>query len=112
LPGKSKILVVDDSRTQLDRLVEVFEREGYEVATASDGREAIRKVRAEPPDLIVLDVIMPDMDGMEVLRVLKARAHEDFIPVILLSVKSDLDSKVAGLRIGADDYLPKPFEVA
>src|SRR2546427_10782011 len=98
-------MVVDDSKAQVDRLVRLFPREGFEVITANDGREAIRKVRSEPPDVIILDVVMPDMDGLEVLRVLKARAEEDFIPVILLSVKSDLDSKVAGLRIGADDYL-------
>src|SRR6266513_234545 len=112
MANRAKILVVDDSKAQVDRLVQVFSREGHEVITAGDGREAIRKVRAEPPDLIILDVVMPDMDGLEVLRVLKARAEEEFIPIILLSVKSDVDSKVAGLRIGADDYLPKPFDDA
>jgi diguanylate cyclase (GGDEF)-like protein len=108
----SKILVVDDSRMQLDWLVQVLEREGYAVTSASDGKEAIRKVRTDPPDLVLLDMILPDMDGLEVLRIIKARPEDQFIPVIILSVKSDLDSKVTGLRIGADDFLAKPFAEA
>ncbi|HET9597447.1 MAG TPA: diguanylate cyclase [Anaeromyxobacteraceae bacterium] len=104
-----RVLVVEDSRTQAEWLVQVLSREGYEVAVAQDGREAIRRVRSEPPDLVLLDMILPDMDGLEVLRVIKARSEEHFVPVILLSVKSDLDSRVAGLRIGADDFLAKPF---
>jgi len=87
----------------------VLRREGYEVAVAPDGRDAIRRVRSEPPDLVLLDMILPDMDGLEVLRIIKAGSEENFVPVILLSVKSDLDSRVAGLRIGADDFLAKPF---
>jgi len=109
---RAKILVVDDSRTQLDWLVQVLEREGYEVRTAGDGKDAIRKVLSEPPDLVLLDMILPDMDGLEVLRIVKARPEDQFIPVIILSVKSDLDSKVTGLRIGADDFLAKPFAEA
>jgi diguanylate cyclase (GGDEF)-like protein len=108
----SKILVVDDSRTQLEWLVKVLEREGYTVSAASDGREALRRVRTEAPDLVLLDMILPDMDGLEVLRIVKARGEDQFVPVIILSVKSDLDSKVAGLRIGADDFLAKPFAEA
>jgi len=108
----SQILVVDDSRTQLDWLVQVLQREGYDVRTAQDGKDAIRKVRTEPPDLVLLDLILPDMDGLEVLRLVKARKDDDFIPVIILSARADLDSKVAGLRIGADDYLAKPFAEA
>jgi diguanylate cyclase (GGDEF)-like protein len=109
---RAKILVVDDSRTQLEWLVQVLQREGYDVRTAVDGKDAIRKVRAEPPDLVLLDMILPDMDGLEVLRIVKARPEDQFIPVIILSVRSDLDSKVAGLRIGADDFLAKPFAEA
>jgi diguanylate cyclase (GGDEF)-like protein len=77
-----------------------------------DGKEAIRKVRTEPPDLVLLDMVLPDMDGLEVLRIVKARSEDHFVPVIILSVKADLDSKVAGLRIGADDFLAKPFAEA
>jgi diguanylate cyclase (GGDEF)-like protein len=110
--GPSRILVVDDSRTQLDWLVQVLERERYRVSTAVDGKEAIRKVRIDPPDLVLLDMILPDMDGLEVLRFVKALPEDQYIPVIILSVKSDLDSRVTGLRIGADDFLAKPFAEA
>jgi diguanylate cyclase (GGDEF)-like protein len=112
LPERAKVLVVDDSRTQLEWLVKVLEREGHDVRTASDGKDAIRKVRTDPPDLVLLDMILPDMDGLEVLRIVKARPEDQFIPVIILSVKSDLDSRVTGLRIGADDFLAKPFAEA
>jgi diguanylate cyclase (GGDEF)-like protein len=112
MADRQKILVVDDSKTQLDWVHQVLVREGFDVRTAADGKEAIRKVRSEPPDLVLLDMVLPDMDGLEVLRIVKARADEHFIPVIILSVKADLDSKVAGLRIGADDFLAKPFAEA
>jgi diguanylate cyclase (GGDEF)-like protein len=112
MADRQKILVVDDSRTQLEWVHGVLVREGFDVRTAADGKEAIRKVRTEPPDLVLLDMVLPDIDGLEVLRIIKARKDEDFIPVIILSVKADLDSKVAGLRIGADDFLAKPFAEA
>jgi two-component system cell cycle response regulator len=105
----ARILVVEDSRTQAEWLEQVLAREGHLVSLAMDGREAIRRVRSEPPDLVLLDMILPDMNGLEVLRVIKARSEEQFIPVILLSVRSDLDSRVTGLRLGADDFLAKPF---
>ncbi len=105
----ARVLIVEDSRTQAEWLAQVLSREGYEVHIAADGREAIKRVRSDPPDLVLLDMILPDMDGLEVLRIVKARSEDQFIPVILLSVKSDLDSRVAGLRIGADDFLAKPF---
>ncbi|WP_242392933.1 diguanylate cyclase [Anaeromyxobacter oryzisoli] len=109
---RPRILVVDDSRIQLEWLVKVLEKEAYLVDRAADGREAIRKVRSDPPDLVLLDMVLPDMDGLEVLRFVKARPEDQFIPVIILSVRSDLDSKVTGLRIGADDFLAKPFAEA
>ncbi len=105
----SKILVVDDSRTQLDWLVEVLEHEGYAVQTAIDGKDAIRKVRTESPDLVLLDMVLPDMSGLEVLRLIKPTDESQFLPVIIQSSKSDIDSKVEGLRIGAHDFLVKPF---
>ncbi len=105
----AKILVVEDSRAQLERLAEVLSRDGYQVIAAGGGGEAVKKAAAEAPDLVLLDMVLPDMDGLEVLRILKASAGERFLPIILLSVKSDLDTRVAGLRIGADDFLAKPF---
>ncbi len=101
--------MVEDSRAQLERVVEVLVREGYEVITAADGREAVKRGAAEALDLVLLDMVLPDMDGLEVLRIMKAARGDQFLPVILLSVKSDLDSRVTGLRIGADDFLAKPF---
>jgi diguanylate cyclase (GGDEF)-like protein len=106
---KAQILVVEDSRTQADALAQVLSRDGHRVTVAQDGREAIRRVRTDAPDLVLLDLVLPDMDGLEVLRIIKARPEEQFTPVILLSAKSDLDSRVTGLRIGADDFLAKPF---
>ena len=105
----SKILVVDDSRTQLDWLVQVLEKEGYAVQTALDGKDAIRKVRTESPDLVLLDMVLPDMSGLEVLRLIKPSDEQAFRPVIIQSSKSDIDSKVEGLRLGAHDFLVKPF---
>jgi two-component system, cell cycle response regulator len=108
----ANILVVDDSRAQLGRLLRILERDGHAAAGALDGKEAIRAVQADPPDLVLLDLVLPDMDGIEVLRFIKARPEEQFIPVIIMSARSDLDSKVTGLRIGADDFLSKPFAEA
>ncbi len=110
VPPRSRILVVDDSPAQRDAIVQVLAREGYDVRTAADGKEAIKKVHAEGADLVLLDLILPDMDGLEVLRLLKTsqRPDREFMPIIILSSRSDLDTKVRGLRIGADDYLAKP----
>ena len=104
-PGKA--LVVDDSPAQAEHLKNVLEADGYHVSVVGDGASAIRAVRTDPPDLVLLDMILPDMDGLQVLRILKARP--EFLPVILLSVKADLDQRVRGLRIGADDFLAKPY---
>jgi diguanylate cyclase (GGDEF)-like protein len=108
--ARRKILVVDDAKTQLDWLVGVLEREGYDVRTAITGEEAIKSVRLDPPDLVLLDMVLPGLGGLEVLRIVKALPDEHFIPVIITSQKTDTESKVKGLRIGADDYVSKPLE--
>ena len=102
--------MVDDAKTQLDWLVGVLVREGYDVRTAATGEEAIKQVRLDPPDLVLLDMVLPGLGGLEVLRIVKARSDEQFIPVIITSQKTDTESKVKGLRIGADDYVAKPLE--
>jgi diguanylate cyclase (GGDEF)-like protein len=102
--------VVDDSPTQLQQVVSVLQREAYDVRAAATGREAILKLRTEAPDLVLLDLNLPDMDGLEVLRFVKKRPDDQFIPVIILSARADLGSKVSGLRIGADDFLAKPAD--
>ncbi|MBI5511715.1 MAG: diguanylate cyclase [Deltaproteobacteria bacterium] len=104
-----KILVVDDDASLREFAVETLATLGYTIETAADGVQAIEKVRADPPDVIILDVMMPKMNGLEVCRVVKSFAVESFIPIILVTVKADIESKVTGLKIGADDYLTKPY---
>ncbi len=104
-----KILAVDDER-HIVRLVEVnLQRAGYEVVTAFDGREALEKVKSENPDLVVLDVMMPYMDGFEVLKHLKADPATAEIPVILLTAKAQDADVFRGWQSGVDCYLTKPF---
>jgi len=104
-----KILAVDDER-HIVRLVEVnLQRAGYEVVTAYDGREALEKVQSENPDLVVLDVMMPYMDGFEVLKSLKADPATAEIPVIMLTAKAQDADVFKGWQSGVDCYLTKPF---
>jgi diguanylate cyclase (GGDEF)-like protein len=107
----SKILVVDDSKAQRQALTAVLRTEGYEVVEAENAREALRLAKSATPDLVLLDMILPDMDGREVLRLIKPNpASDQFLPVIILSVKGDVSTKVEGLRLGADDFLVKGVE--
>jgi two-component system alkaline phosphatase synthesis response regulator PhoP/two-component system response regulator VicR len=104
-----KVLVVDD-QPHIVRLIQVnLEKEGLRVATAADGVEGIAKVRAERPDLVILDVIMPRKDGFEVLREIKADPELSHTPVVMLTVKTHNADIVEGLKEGAELYLPKPF---
>lgn len=105
---KTKILVVDDESDLLAELAPMLERAGYSVSTASDGAQAIRLMEDLRPDLVVLDVLMPRMDGREVLRQL--RKAENWTPVILLTRVGSPTERALSLQEGADDYLNKPFE--
>lgn len=108
-PMAKKILAVDDER-HIVRLVQVnLERQGFEVVTAYDGKEALEKVEAENPDLIVLDVMMPYMDGFEVLQNLKRNQNTRDIPVIMLTAKAQDADVFKGWQSGVDCYLTKPF---
>jgi len=100
------ILVVDDEPLITESLRYSLHREGFEVSVAHDGAEALRLAASAKPDLIVLDVIMPKMDGMEVCRRLRATSA---VPVIMLTARSEEIDRITGLEMGADDYLPKPF---
>ena len=103
---KFRILVVDDEARILNFLVTKLKASGYEVITAVNGLEGLDQVRAQEPDLVVLDVLMPKMDGLEMLKQLRSFSA---IPVIVLTAKgADID-RIQGLQLGADDYLPKPF---
>ena len=107
--AKGKILVVDDEIYIVHILDFSLGMEGYEVLTALDGEQAPEKARAEHPDLIVLDIMMPKLDGYETCKLLKAEAGTRDIPVILLSAKGrNVDQKI-GFEVGADDYITKPF---
>ena len=107
--AKGKILVVDDEIYIVHILDFSLGMEGYEVLTALDGEQAVEKARAEHPDLIVLDIMMPKLDGYETCKILKAGEDTKSIPVILLSAKGrNVDQKI-GFEVGADDYITKPF---
>jgi two-component system alkaline phosphatase synthesis response regulator PhoP len=107
--AKGKILVVDDEVYIVHILEFSLRMEGYEVATALDGEQAIEKVAAEHPDLIVLDIMMPKLDGYDACRRLKGNPETHDIPIILLSAKGrNVDQKM-GIDAGADDYITKPF---
>ncbi len=104
----SKILVVEDDRTLLDVLQYNLLKEGYRVVTAVDGLQAIEAARSEPPDIIILDIMLPELDGFEVCRVLR---KEMTTPILMLTAKTGEIDKVVGLELGADDYLTKPFSL-
>jgi DNA-binding response OmpR family regulator len=100
------ILVVDDERTLRETLAEGLETEGYAVVQAADGREAVDAFRRHHPDLILLDLMLPEISGTEVCRIIRA---ESSVPILMLTAKSAEVDKVVGLELGADDYVTKPF---
>ena len=107
-----RILAVDDVSTNLDILRVRLESQGYEVVTAVDGEDALARTAELQPDLILLDIMMPKMDGIEVVKRLKQDPVHRFIPVILVTAKAETKDVVSGLEAGGDDYLTKPFEHA
>ena len=104
------VLLVDDDPVILKLLQVNFEMEGYAVITANDGAEGLARARAERPDIVLLDIMMPKMDGLEVTRALKSDSATRSIPIILLSAKAQVSDVQQGKDIGADDYLTKPFD--
>src|ERR1700682_4566172 len=109
---QARILVVDDVPDNIDILQMRLESQGYEVVTAGDGIEALEKTRALLPDLVLLDIMMPKMDGIETVKRLKADATLPFIPVVLVTAKADAKDVIEGLESGGDDYLTKPVDHA
>jgi two-component system response regulator MprA len=101
------LLVVDDDPAVREALALVLDLNGFEVTTAVDGREAIRTLSVASPDAVILDVLMPGLDGLEVCR--RIRATGDRTPVLMLTARTEVSERVAGLEAGADDYLAKPF---
>jgi class 3 adenylate cyclase len=106
----ANVLVVDDDPLNRSLLARSLEREGHRYATAENGRQALEMLRAEPFDVVLLDVLMPKMDGYEVLAAIEADAGLRHIPVIMISALEELESVVRCIEMGADDYLPKPFD--
>src|SRR5271165_6725755 len=102
-----RLLVVDDEASVREALALVLDLSGFEVATAVDGNEAIRTLAVDSPDAVILDVLMPGLDGLEVCR--RMRAVGDRTPVLMLTARTEVSERVAGLEAGADDYLAKPF---
>jgi phosphate regulon transcriptional regulator PhoB len=103
------VLIVDDEPDVIDLLVYNLQKAGYRTATARDGATALQKARDEIPSLIVLDLMLPQMDGTEVCRQLKADPKTAHIPIIMLTAKAEEVDRVVGLELGADDYVTKPF---
>ena len=101
-----KVLVVDDEKPISDIIKFNLEKEGYEVVVAFDGEEALEKVEADSPDLIILDLMLPKVDGLEVTKRVRAKHN---IPIIMVTAKDSELDKVLGLELGADDYVTKPF---
>jgi DNA-binding response OmpR family regulator len=102
------ILVVDDEPTQREMLAEALEAEGFTIVTAADGRAALAKFREARPDLILLDLMLPELSGIEVCRIIRA---ESGVPILMLTAKDSELDKVVGLELGADDYVTKPFSL-
>lgn len=107
--GKANVLLVEDDPVQANVTKEILVKAGYNVLWAKDGVNAIKLVKTEKPDIILLDLVLPGLDGHEVCRWLKLEESTRGIPVIMLTVKKELSDKISGLQVGADDYLPKPY---
>jgi phosphate regulon transcriptional regulator PhoB len=107
--GKRKILIVEDDRDIVEMITYNLRADGYEVLSAFTGKDGITLARRERPDLIILDIMLPVMDGFEVCRVLKSTEATACVPIIILSAKSQETDKIVGLELGADDYVTKPF---
>lgn len=106
---REKILIVEDDRSILTGLVDLLESEGYQVVTATDGKAALLHYEEHAPDLILLDVMIPQMSGYDVCR--NIRLQDNFVPILMLTAKGQEIDKVVGLELGADDYIVKPFGI-
>jgi DNA-binding response OmpR family regulator len=106
--ASSRIMIVEDDRTLLGVLKYNLTKEGYNIVTAIDGAQALEVARSEKPELIVLDIMLPKLDGFEVCRILR---REMTVPILMLTAKTEEIDKVVGLELGADDYMTKPFSM-
>jgi two-component system phosphate regulon response regulator PhoB len=109
--ARPRILIIEDERALTDVLVYNLQREGYDTVIAHDGQEGLRKAQMAIPDLILLDLMLPTMDGLEVCRELRAGERTRHIPILMLTAKAEETDQVVGFSMGADDYVTKPFSV-
>lgn len=107
--GSKKVLIVEDEKDILQLVKMYLEKEGFKTVAASDGAEALKQVRSERPDLVVLDLMLPEIDGLEVCKKLRISPQTAMLPIIMLTAKSEESDTVVGLELGADDYIGKPF---
>ncbi len=107
-PGQRTVLVVEDEPTVRETVAEALAADGHRVVTAADGRQGLERFRAEQPDLVLLDLMLPELSGMEVCRILR---RESSVPIIMLTARDSEVDKVVGLEVGADDYVTKPFSL-
>ncbi len=108
---KPRILIIEDERGLTDVLAYNLQREGYETIVAHDGRDGLRKAQTQPPDLVLLDLMLPGLDGLEVCRQLRAGQQTARVPILMLTAKGEETDQVIGFSVGADDYVTKPFSV-
>jgi len=104
------VVVAEDDKLSRERVVALLKRHGLRVEPVENGKQALERVSKGGVDLVMLDVVMPGLDGLETCRLLKGISQESFLPVVLLTSRNDVESRVEGLRIGADDYVTKPFD--
>jgi DNA-binding response OmpR family regulator len=105
----TRIFVVDDEPDMVDLLATILRSDGFEVDTDTEGRSALARVLAEPPDLILLDLMMPDLDGMELLKLLRLDPRGERVPVLVVSARSGHQDQLGTLQLGANAYICKPF---
>jgi DNA-binding response OmpR family regulator len=108
MTARRSVLVVDDEQTLRETLAETLTQDGLRVVTAANGREALERFRADPPDLILLDLMLPELSGIEVCRIIR---RESAVPILMLTARDSEIDKVVGLELGADDYVTKPFSL-
>ncbi len=106
-----RILIVDDEKDILQMLEYNLKNEGFWVSCAQDGKEALQKIKEQGPDLVILDLMLPEIDGLEVCKILKKDPRTAHLPIIMLTAKSQEVDKIVGLELGADDYITKPFSL-
>jgi len=105
----ARVLIVEDDRDIADLVARYLEKAGFATDVLSSGREALAAIRSRPPDLLILDLMLPHVDGLEICRIMRAHEATAAIPIIMLTARGDESERIVGLEIGADDYMAKPF---